>query len=104
MRSTWAVPAVVVAGLATAVLGAPSARADGADATIADLQAQGYLVQINWLTGYDTKPLADCTVVNVNDPNHSGEPMKAGDTVYVDVRCPNHSDGAGYFGVGIGIG
>jgi len=104
MRSNWAVLVIVAAGLAAAVAGMPTARAAGADATIAELQDQGYLVQINWLSGFDTKPLADCTVVSINDPNHSGEPMRSGDTVYVDVRCPNHSDEGGDVGVGIGFG
>ena len=70
---------------------------------IADLQNKGYLVQINWTNGFNTKPLDQCTVTNVNNP--SSDPPKPGDTVYVDVRCPNHDyDDGGSFGVGIGIG
>jgi hypothetical protein len=102
-RSAW-VATLVGAGMASAVMVAPSASADGADAIIADLQDQGYLVQINWTNGYDTKPLSQCTVTGINDPDHSGAPMEVGDNVYVDVRCPNHwDDGAGFAG-GIGVG
>ena len=35
---------------------------EGAAGVIADLEAQGYNVVINWLTGYDTKPLTRCRV------------------------------------------
>ena len=101
--------AIALSGAAAVTLmAAPSASADGADAAIADLEDQGYTVQINWINGYDTKPLPQCTVVNVNDPDRSGGPPQPGATVYVDVRCPNHDydddDGRGEFGVGIGIG
>jgi hypothetical protein len=90
--------------VAMAIIAAPTASASGADATIADLQAQGYNVQINWVNGFDTKALSECTVTNVNNPDHSGAPPKAGDTVYVDVRCPNHDyDDGGSFGVGVGF-
>ncbi len=83
-RSTVAVLILVLAGAL-----APVARADGADAVIADLEAQGYIVRINWVSGFDTQQLADCTVVNVNNPNSSDE-AAVGDSVYVDVTCPNH--------------
>ena len=97
---------LTAAGMTSALLGAPIASASGADAIIADLQGQGYNVQINWLNGFDTKPLSTCTVTNVNNPDHSGAPMTPGDTIYVDVRCPNNSDddGTGDFGIGIVIG
>jgi len=81
--------------------GAPIAHASGADATINALQAEGYIVQINWVNGA-SKSLPQCTVVNVNNP--SSEPPKAGDTVYVDVRCPNHDYDDGEVSIGIGIG
>jgi hypothetical protein len=93
---------VVLAAVAINVGGfAPSAHASGADAVIADLQSKGYLVQINWINGFNTKSLDRCTVTNVNNP--SSIPPKAGDTVYVDVRCPNHDDDD-YGGIGVGIG
>jgi hypothetical protein len=34
--------------------------------------------------------LAVCTVTRVNNPSSS--PPKTGDTVYVDVECPNHNE------------
>jgi hypothetical protein len=97
-----ATAALVVGGaVVSALTGAPMAAASGADAAIADLQAQGYLVQINWVNGA-TKSLAQCTVTGVNNP--SSAPPKPGDNVYVDVRCPNHEDDYGDVGLGIDIG
>ena len=93
-------------------VGAPRATADpfppvssnqSASTTISDLQAKGYDVQINWTTGYDTKPLSDCWVTGVNDPSHGELAPGTFTTVYVDVACPNGDDGPS-FGVGVGIG
>ncbi|NKZ12412.1 hypothetical protein HGA11_15635 [Mycolicibacterium septicum DSM 44393] len=83
--------AVLLALTGTAYFGAtaPPAGADGADAVIRDLEAEGYTVTINWLSGFNTQQLADCTVVRVNNPSSNPEPMP-GDTVYVDVTCPNN--------------
>lgn len=63
-----------------------------AESVIDDLRADGYSVQINWVTGYDTVPLSYCTVTNINNPGdtHPGSGKLA--TVYVDVSCPNHQD------------
>jgi hypothetical protein len=98
--------AVLALAALAAGAGAPAAAAAGADAVIADLEAQGYLVQINWVSGFDTKPLSSCTVVAVNNPDRSGAPPKSGDTIYVDVQCPNHIDGdsVGEFGGGLFLG
>lgn len=83
--------AVVFAVAGTAYIGAaaPPAGADGADAVIRDLEAEGYTVNINWLSGFNTQQLSDCTVVRVNNPSSNPQPMP-GDTVYVDVTCPNN--------------
>jgi hypothetical protein len=78
-----AVAAAVLAGAA-----APLAHAHGADAVISDLQAEGYLVNINWVNGFNSQQMSDCTVIRVNNPS-SNDPMP-GDTVYVDVNCPNN--------------
>ena len=43
---------------------------EGAAGVIADLEAQGYNVVINWLTGYDTKPLTRCRVTQINNPGN----------------------------------
>src|SRR6185312_10970574 len=58
-------PLVATAALAgaavSALTGAPTAAASGADATIAELQSEGYIVQINWLNGASVS-LPLCTV------------------------------------------
>ena len=84
-------PLLVAAGAIASIAAAPIAAADGADATIDDLQSQGYTVQINWINGFDTKPLSLCSVTSINDPNSSPQP-KTSTTLYVDVWCPNHND------------
>jgi hypothetical protein len=73
----------VVGGAAVSIIVAPLASAKGADAAINNLQSQGYSVQINWVHGYDTSPLSDCSVTGVNYPDGSG----ASKTAYVDVSC-----------------
>ena len=78
---------LTVAG--TAVLAAPLAGAHGADAVINDLEGEDYVVHINWINGSNAQHLSDCTVVRVNNPSSNPEPMP-GDTVYVDVTCPNN--------------
>ena len=90
-------------GATAFVAAAPLAGASGADAVIANLKAEGYDVQINWVNGFDTQQLPDCTVTGVDNPDHSGAAPKPGDTVYVNVTCPNHPDEGG-FGFGVGIG
>lgn len=84
---------------ASAILTAPIAAASGADTVISDLESQGYLVNVNYVNGA-SKALSQCSVTNVNNPSSSPKP---GDTVYVDVTCPNHDDDGG-FGFGVGIG
>ena len=79
---------LAVAGAALAGAGALLAHAHGADAVIADLQAEGSLVHINWVNGFNAQQLSDCTVIRVNNPS-SNDPMP-GDTVYVDVNRPNN--------------
>lgn len=71
---------------------------------IDDLRAKGYNVEINWVSGFDTKPLSQCWVTGVNDPSSETPVNGAFVTVYVDVRCPNGDDEGGDFGVGIGFG
>jgi len=82
---------MLAASVLTALATAPSASADGADAVIAELKAQGYTVALNWPSGYDTVPLWACTVTNVHNPDSSPQPPAA-TTLYVDVYCPNHQD------------
>jgi hypothetical protein len=79
-----------VAGAAVAGAAAPLAHARGADAVIADLQFEGYIVHVNWVSGFNTQQLSDCTVVRVNNPDSSTDDPTPGGTVYVDVTCPNN--------------
>ncbi|MCX8559417.1 hypothetical protein OS122_00720 [Mycolicibacterium mucogenicum] len=86
-RST-VVALVVASGVLTGIT-APVAHANGADAVIRDLEAEGYTVRINWLNGNKPVLLPRCTVVRVNNPS-SDEPAE-GDVVWADVACPNNS-------------
>jgi hypothetical protein len=75
--------------------------------TIADLEDQGYNVQINWVNGRSTTPLSQCSVSAIHNPNRSTDPPDTFTTVYVDVSCPDDDYGAGFgsgFGGGFGIG
>ena len=81
--------ALTIAAPATAE---PVDTGGSAQSVIDDLKSEGYDVQINWLTGFDTESLSVCTVSNVNilgeTPPGSGNLA----TAYVDVSCPNHQD------------
>ncbi len=98
---------VAALGAATVAL-APIAGADpdldtqSARATIDELQAQGYDVQINWMNGARRESLSDCSVTAVHNPNRSGEPPTTFTTVYIDVLCQEHHDDDGglFWGVG----
>jgi hypothetical protein len=108
---------VPVLALAAALLAAPLAAADplsqtgeGASAAdvIADLQDQGYDVQINWDRGVSSVPLSECWSTGVNNPNRTGGPPEGFTTVYVDVACPSDDHDSGFvFGggpVGFAVG
>lgn len=97
------VVAVSGAAVASADPVYPFAGAENARATVDDLEAQGYDVQINWVFGRPSVSLDQCNVTAIHNPN-SGPPT--GDsiaTVYVDVSCPNedHDWGGIWFGLGI---
>src|SRR5690242_628920 len=81
----------------------PVAGAEDARATVDDLQAQGYDVQINWVSGLPSVPLHWCKVTAIHNPNHSPPTGDTLDTVYVDVSCPNPDDDY-WGGIGVGIG
>ncbi|MDT7762340.1 MAG: hypothetical protein QOC63_1760 [Mycobacterium sp.] len=98
----WHLAPLVLAAAAVAL--APVAAASGsAKAVIDDLKSKGYIVQINWVSGYNTEPLDVCHVTGVNIP---GDTPAIRTTAYVDVSCPNHPDDdeGGGFGFGVGIG
>lgn len=100
--------AVVVAGaclgLTPPAVADPLPSGQSAQTVVDDLQAQGFNVQINWLTGYDTKPLSRCKVARINNPGNIAPSENSFTTVYVDVTCPNGDDGGFEFGVGVGLG
>jgi hypothetical protein len=81
----------------------PVAGAESASATIDDLEAQGYDVRINWVSGVSSVPLSWCKVTAIHNPNHSPPSENTLETVYVDVSCPNPDDDWGWGGVGIGF-
>jgi hypothetical protein len=81
----------------------PVAGAEDASATIYDLEAQGYTVQINWVSGLPSVPLDRCKVTAIHNPNHSPPSEDSFETVYVDVSCPNRDDDY-WGGIGVGIG
>jgi hypothetical protein len=107
-------PLVVAVAAAASTALPPIAAADpfgpvygggGADAVINDLKDQGYNVMINWTTGYDTKPLDQCWVTQINNPGNQAPSPDTFTTVYVDVACSNHDDDSGFRGgISIGIG
>lgn len=61
-----------------------------AESVIDQLEAKGFNVVINWLTGYDTKSLSVCWVSRINNPDSWNPAPGTFTTVYVDVMCPNH--------------
>jgi hypothetical protein len=81
----------------------PVAGGEDARATVDDLQAQGYDVQINWVSGAPSVPLHRCKVTAIHNPNREPPTSDMLDTVYVDVSCPN-ADDDDWGGIGVGIG
>jgi hypothetical protein len=112
LRATHLVVLAVMAGAGSATALPPAAATpqaqrigEGAAGVIDDLEAQGYNVVINWLSGYDTKPLTRCWVTQINNPGDQQPTPDTFVTVYVDVRCPNNDDDGGFIGgIGIGVG
>jgi hypothetical protein len=106
MRAVWLVAAaapLACPSLATAEPVWPVAGAESASATIDDLQAQGYDVQVNWVSGLPSVPLYRCKVTAIHNPNHEPPTGNTLETVYVDVSCPN-PDNDYWGGIGVGIG
>jgi hypothetical protein len=81
---------IVVAPVAAADPVWPVGGAEPADATIEDLETQGYDVQINWVSGYPTVPLSECWVDAIHNPD--GPPSRTAlSIVYVDIGCPSNN-------------
>ncbi len=85
---------VVAAPLAFASV----ASADPAQYTIDQLQAQGYIVAINWVDGNTGAPLSSCRVVAVHNPDSSPGESSSATTVYVDLACPRQQAPVGIGG------
>jgi hypothetical protein len=92
-------PLLVAAGIA-AIAVAPLAAADPvwpvgggepADATIEDLEEQGYDIQVNWVTGYPTVPLSECWVDAIHNPDGPPTNQDPLAIVYVDIGCPSNN-------------
>jgi hypothetical protein len=90
-----AVVAIALASIAPALAHAdpvwPVGGAEPADATVSELAAQGYDVQINWVSGYPTVPLSECWVDDIHNPNATPPDGKTLFTVYVDIGCPSNN-------------
>jgi hypothetical protein len=100
----FAAAALACAPVAAAEPVWPVAGAESAGATIDDLRAQVYDVQINWVSGISSVPLSRCKVTAIHNPDHSSESANTFTTVYVDVSCPNEHDDWGRVDVGVGVG
>lgn len=96
--------ALTIASVAAAEPVYPFAGAENAQATIDDLGAQGYDVQINWVSGIPEVSLYRCKVTAIHNPNHEPPTEHSFETVYVDVSCPNPDNDWDWGGVGVGIG
>ena len=96
LASRWWAPLLVAVCGAVALPATATAKPEdsgaSAQSVIDGLKADGYNVEINWLTGYDTEPLSVCTVSNINNPDDSAPAAGTLTTVHVDVSCPNHQD------------
>ena len=103
LAASFVAAAVLCAPVAGAEPVWPVAGAENARDTVDDLSAQGYDVQINWVSGLPSVPLYRCKVTAIHNPNHEPPTGATLETVYVDVSCPNPDDDWGGFGVGIGF-
>jgi hypothetical protein len=93
--------AALIGAVAASIVFASGASADSAQATIDDLQSQGYVVAINWVDGNTGAPLSSCRVVAVHNPDSSPGESTTATTVYVDLACPRQQAPVG---IGVGIG
>lgn len=98
MRSLLRACLIAAAALAGST---PVAQADSAQTTIDELQAQGYIVAINWVDGNTGAPLETCHVVAVHNPDSTPAASSSATTVYLDLACPRQEAPVG---VGVGIG
>jgi hypothetical protein len=90
----------ITAAAAASVALAPAAAAEPvwpvgggepADQTVEDLAAQGYDVQVNWVTGQRDVPLYECWVDGIHNPDGPPTFEHQLATVYVDIGCPSNN-------------
>ncbi|BBY62738.1 hypothetical protein MHEL_09810 [Mycolicibacterium helvum] len=93
--------AAILVVAAVPIVFASGASADTAQYTIDQLQAQGYVVAINWVDGNTGAPLSSCRVVAVHNPDSSPSGSTTATTVYVDLACSRQQAPVG---IGVGIG
>jgi hypothetical protein len=72
LASNWWAPLLVAVGGAAALSAPATAEPEdtgaSAQSVIDGLKADGYNVEINWLTGYETEPLSVCTSATSTTP------------------------------------
>jgi hypothetical protein len=90
--------AALIGVAAAPIAFASGASADSAQYTIDQLQAQGYIVAINWVDGNTGAPLSSCRVVAVHNPDSSPGESSTATTVYVDLACPRQQAPVGIGG------
>ena len=94
LKPRYFAPSLVAAGAAASIAVVPLAAADDAMPpvgqspveAIADREAEGYNVAINWTRGYPDVPLSQCTLIAIHNPD--GSAPKTSTTVYLDISCP----------------
>src|SRR6202162_6530180 len=96
MSLTWRyiAPLLVFAGARAASAGPPTGHAgpalpnpgsEDASATISDLEARGYDVQVQYTNGLPDVDLNQCWVNTINTADAAAGGLR---TVYIDVECP----------------
>jgi hypothetical protein len=77
--------AVAVAPIAAADPALPTPGSEDASATISDLEARGYDVQVQYTNGLPDVDLNQCWVNTINTADAAAGGLR---TVYIDVECP----------------
>jgi hypothetical protein len=84
----YAAAGVAAIALVPSAAADPDIHTESATAVIADLQKQGYTVEINGVPSGDTSLLTNCTVTEIHNPGNATPDPAVTTTVYVDVACP----------------
>jgi hypothetical protein len=67
----------------------PQAGSESASATVTDLMAAGYGVDVNYVEGTPNVPLSECRVTAIRNFNGPMAALMMLSSVAVDVACPN---------------